>query len=93
MQNRNLFIIKICILVIYLFIYLFIFRSIYVNESTGEFHRQGSLIHHKNLCETLRVIASEGGLSLYKGPLANKLVHDIQSKGGIITEKDLADYK
>lgn len=44
------------------------------------------------LGQTLRVIANEGANAIYAGSLTQKLAFDIQSAGGIITEKDFADY-
>lgn len=65
----------------------------FVNSTTGELKKRGSLIQPKKYCETLRLIAEHGGDILYNGTLADKLVEDIQEKGGIITKEDLLNYK
>jgi gamma-glutamyltranspeptidase/glutathione hydrolase/leukotriene-C4 hydrolase len=42
--------------------------------------------------DTLEIIANQGVDAYYKGVLANKIVKEIQDRGGIITQQDLADY-
>lgn len=64
-----------------------------MNATTGEFKKRGSLIQPQKYCETLKLIAEHGGDILYNGTLADKLVEDIQEKGGIITKEDLLNYK
>lgn len=44
------------------------------------------------LCNTLKIIAENGGDDLYNGTLAKMLVEDIKELGGIITEEDLSNY-
>lgn len=68
-------------------------RSIFVNSSTGQFHPMGTIIKPLAFCKTLRIIAKEGGDSLYSGSLADRLIKDIANIGGIITRKDLLKYK
>jgi len=45
------------------------------------------------LAETLKIIAIEGVKAIYNGSLTSKLIHDLRKVNGIITNKDLADYK
>lgn len=45
------------------------------------------------LAETLSEIAESGPDALYNGDLSELLVEDIKTYGGIITLKDLANYK
>ena len=52
----------------------------------------GSTISDKALANTLRKIASDPN-DFYNGSLAESIVQDIQSKGGIISLDDLANYK
>ncbi|XP_068085022.1 scoloptoxin SSD14 isoform X2 [Anabrus simplex] len=66
-------------------------REVFVDPDSGEFRKPGSLIRHKKLCETLRII-SEKGNDLYNGSLAKMLASDIQEMGGLITEEDLRNY-
>lgn len=45
------------------------------------------------LADTLEIISKQGPAALYDGELTGKLVRDIQSNGGIITAKDMRDYR
>lgn len=69
-------------------------REIYIDPSTNRTYRLNEKIKRLKLAETLEVIAREGVDSIYGGgSLAKGLVDDIRSRGGIITEDDLLDYK
>lgn len=72
---------------------LFISREVFVNPKTGKFFRPGERIRPKKFCETLKIIAKNGGNCLYNGSLAKVFVSDIQEMGGIITEEDMASYR
>jgi hypothetical protein len=72
---------------------LFLCRELFVNPKTGEFFHHGDWIRPKKFCETLKIIASNGGNCLYNGSLAKMFVSDIQNMGGIITEEDMANYR
>ena len=45
------------------------------------------------LATTLEIIANQGVEAFYTGVLADKIVKEIQDRGGIITKQDLADYQ
>ncbi|XP_021926880.1 gamma-glutamyltranspeptidase 1-like isoform X2 [Zootermopsis nevadensis] len=70
-----------------------ILREVFVNPKTGKFFRPGERIRPKKFCETLKIIAKNGGNCLYNGSLAKVFVSDIQEMGGIITEEDMASYR
>lgn len=70
-----------------------LYRKWFVDEVTGKFRPAGSLIRPQQLCETLAVIAKEGGDALHGGSLTSTFVADIQALGGIITEKDMQNYR
>jgi len=53
----------------------------------------GDVIVQKDLANTLRAIAKDGKDAFYKGPIAEKIVNEIQKQGGIITLDDLKNYK
>jgi gamma-glutamyltranspeptidase len=72
---------------------LFFFRELFVNPKTGQFFHHGDRIRPKKFCETLKIIAKNGGNCLYNGSLAKMFVSDIQKMGGIITEEDMANYR
>lgn len=65
----------------------------FVNPETGKFFQYGERIRPKEFCETLKVIAMNGGNDLYNGTLAKTFVSDIHQMGGIITEEDMANYR
>lgn len=46
----------------------------------------------KDLAKTLKLIAENGKDGFYKGEVAEKIVSQIHSQGGIITFEDLANY-
>lgn len=41
----------------------------------------------------MKIIVKEGADAIYNGSLTCKLIEDIKNANGIITEKDLANYK
>ena len=53
----------------------------------------GDTIKREKLARTLEIIADEGVDAFYNGSLAHHIVQEIQEQGGIITQKDLADYQ
>ncbi|WP_299525881.1 gamma-glutamyltransferase [Winogradskyella sp.] len=53
----------------------------------------GDIISNPNLAYTLERIAKYGSDEFYKGEIAEVLVNYLQSKGSIITLKDLAKYE
>ncbi|XP_012704845.2 glutathione hydrolase 1 proenzyme [Fundulus heteroclitus] len=59
---------------------------------TGDVLKENEIIRFPKLAETYRRIAEKGAEEFYTGQLAEDLVKDIQSAGGIITKEDLRDY-
>ncbi|EFC42931.1 Gamma-glutamyltranspeptidase [Naegleria gruberi] len=51
------------------------------------------LLARTDLANTLEKIASDGPNILYEGPIAQKIVEEIQQQGGIITLDDLKNYQ
>lgn len=72
---------------------MLILREVYVNEATGKVWNEGDLITLPTLARTLDIIAEEGPEAIHNGSLTARLVQDIQSFGGIITEDDLKYYR
>ncbi|XP_055681546.1 glutathione hydrolase 1 proenzyme-like isoform X2 [Lutzomyia longipalpis] len=68
-------------------------RSMLFNETTGTFRRMGSIVRPTKLCETLRIVAENGGTDLYNGTLADLFVEDLKELGSIITREDLQAYR
>lgn len=67
-------------------------REIFL-DSNGDFKRAGSLIKLNRLCDTLEIIAEQGGDALYNGTLADVFAHDLRAVGSIITKEDLEIYQ
>ena len=59
----------------------------------GTLLRTGDLCVRTSLADTLRAIAYHGPDAFYRGTIAEKLVKDVQDKGGILTLDDLASYR
>lgn len=58
----------------------------------GEPLRPGQRLVQPELAATLSRIASEGARGFYEGPVAAATARDVQARGGLITERDLASY-
>ena len=62
-------------------------------NTDGSVFKANSLFIQKNLAATLKVISAQGNKGFYEGEIAQKIVEDIQSQGGILTLEDLKNYK
>lgn len=65
----------------------------YFLKANGEVYQDGDILIQKDLAKTLRILQKEGEKAFYEGEIAKAMVHDIQAGGGILTLKDLKDYK
>lgn len=61
-------------------------------QRNGNYYRAGDLFRQPRLAATLRTIAADPS-DFYHGPMARQIAAFIQKGGGIITAKDLAEYK
>lgn len=68
------------------------FRSWFLDQK-GNFKKKGSKIVPKNLCQTLKIIAENGGDDFYNGTLSKMLLEDLKEAGSIIEQEDLLKYK
>lgn len=68
------------------------FRSWFLDKK-GDFKKKGSKIVPKKLCDTLRIVAENGGDDLYNGTIAKMLLEDLNEAGSIIEEEDLLKYE
>src|SRR5215203_4663233 len=59
----------------------------------GRPYRQGEEIRFPELADTLEAIGEEGADLFYEGELARRISSYILKMGGIITERDLAEYE
>src|SRR5262249_10657366 len=53
----------------------------------------GDRLVQKDLAKTLKAIAAKGADGFYKGEVADLLVKEMRAGGGLITAKDLSDYR
>ncbi len=58
----------------------------------GEPYEEGEMLRQRDLARTLRAIRDKGRDGFYKGPVALKIVAEMERSGGIITAEDLAAY-
>lgn len=65
--------------------------SIFLNN--GLPFRPGQRLVQFDLASTLEMIAKDGPEAFYRGGTARAIALDMEKKGGIITARDLADYK
>ncbi len=65
--------------------------EIYLNE--GLPYEVGDTIKQEDLSKTLKIIAEKGKKGFYEGEIAQKIAKEMKSQGGLITEKDLKNYK
>ncbi len=66
-------------------------RGLYGKD--GDFIKAGDLIVNDALADFIESIADDRGDSFYRGDIAKKTVADMQERKGLLTEKDLADYR
>jgi gamma-glutamyltranspeptidase / glutathione hydrolase len=62
------------------------------NKADGDW-LAGDRLVQPDLAETLRLIADEGPDAFYLGKIADRIVAEMRSGGGLITHKDLAGYR
>lgn len=56
-------------------------------------YQAGDLVVQKDLARVLQTIAEKGRAGFYEGEVAQKMVDDFQSNGGIVTLEDLKNYR
>ena len=65
--------------------------AIFLNH--GQPWRAGEVLRQPQLARSLRLIARHGAQAFYHGPIARALVAASEKHGGLLTLKDLADYR
>ncbi|GGB97729.1 gamma-glutamyltranspeptidase [Oxalicibacterium flavum] len=68
------------------------FRQTYLKPDGGAY-QVGEVLRQPALASTLRTIAKDGAKAFYDGPIAQKIVDDLQRNGGVLTRKDFATHK
>ena len=56
-------------------------------------HRAGDRLVQKDLASTLRLIGQYGAAGFYQGPVAQKIVAELNLDGQVLSLKDLQDYR
>ena len=56
-------------------------------------YRAGERLFQKDLAHTLRLIAQHGAAGFYQGPVAQKIVAELNLEGQALSLKDLQDYR
>lgn len=67
-------------------------RAVFFDEN-GEPFKAGDLFRQTDLAKTYRGIAEHGIDYFYRGPVSEKIAAWMAENGGIMTEKDFADYR
>ncbi len=65
----------------------------YFLRPDGSAHEGGDRFVQSDLAATLRAIASGGHDAFYRGPIAERMVADLQANGAAVTMQSLADYQ
>ena len=68
-------------------------RDEFTNPATGKLYKMNEIMKREKFAETLTKIGESGSDIIYKGELGEQIVKEIQDGGGIITMKDLENYK
>ena len=68
------------------------FRQTFLRPDS-EPYRVGEILTQPDLARTLRLIATEGSAAFYRGPVARKIVADVQAHGGLLTLDDFARHQ
>jgi len=64
-----------------------------LHDDRGRLYGVGETIVVPDLADSLEAIAREGADAFYTGDLAAAIVAEMESGGGIVTARDLADYR
>lgn len=65
----------------------------FINPDTGEVWEENDTMKRLQLADTLQAIADKGAMEFYEGEIGKQVVKDVKSKGGILTERDLKEYR
>lgn len=68
-------------------------RANEVIASRGRTPKPGEVLIQKDLANTFRMVAEGGAEVFYKGDIAKEIVRFSKENDGLITEKDLSDFK
>lgn len=69
-----------------------VFRRVFFKGDGDHVYGLGDTIYRPRLAKTLSIIAEKGPSAFYNGELSDKIVDEIQQKGGILNRHDLETY-
>lgn len=69
------------------------FMQRYFNNADGKLTQFGENWQQPELAQTLRMIRDKGHDGFYAGPIADEIAMFMEANGGIITRKDLNEYR
>jgi len=75
-----------------IWIFVFVFRQVFFKGDSDHVYGLGDTIYRPRLGKTLSIIAEQGPSAFYEGELSDKIVDEIQQRGGIINRYDLETY-
>ncbi len=65
----------------------------YFLNKKGQPYKPGEIVVQKQLAKALKLMRNRGTTPFYEGKIARDIVSTIQAEGGVMTRKDLANYK
>lgn len=65
----------------------------YFLHPSGRLYQAGEIFKQPDLAETLRAISRDGARGFYEGWVADRIVAEMQSGGGLISHADLQNYR
>ncbi len=68
------------------------FRHVFAKPSGGEW-QAGDRLVQRELAQTMQTLADNGPDSFYRGRIAEQIVAEMQTNGGVLTREDLANYR
>lgn len=67
-------------------------KKLFYNEKENRWVKEGDIVFYPDLGKTLEKIAQDPN-TFYTGEVANLIIKDFESEGGILTKSDLENYK
>ncbi len=65
----------------------------YFLNKKGQPYKPGEMVVQKQLSKALKLMRNRGITPFYEGKIARDIISTIQGEGGVMTRKDLANYK
>lgn len=68
------------------------FKKLYL-KNDGSYYKFGEMMYNPELGNLIEKISNEGVESFYQGEIAEKIIEEINNRGGIFSKKDLEEYE